>query len=151
MSLKERLEEDQKAALRSGEQLRLSVLRLLRSAIHYAEVERGGPLEDDDVLTVISRQVKQRRESIEEFRKGQRPDLVEKEEAERAILQGYLPAQASREELESIAQQVISEVGARGRQDMGKVMPQVMARLRGRADGRLVSQVVQDLLSRTQL
>ena len=151
MSLKERLEEDQKAALRSGEQLRLSVLRLLRSAIHYAEVERGGPLEDDDVLTVISRQVKQRRESIEEFRKGQRPDLVEKEEAELAILQGYLPAQASREELESIAQQVISEVGARGGQDMGKVMPQVMARLRGRADGRLVSQVVQDLLSRTQL
>lgn len=151
MSLKERLEEDQKAALRSGEQLRLSVLRLLRSAIHYAELERGGPLEDDDVLTVISRQVKQRRESIEEFRKGQRSDLVEKEEAELAVLQGYLPAQASGEELESIAQQVISEVGARGRQDMGKVMPQVMARLRGRADGRLVSQVVQDLLSRTQL
>lgn len=148
MSLQERLAEEQKAALRSGDQVRLSVLRLLRSAVHYAEVERGMPLDDQAVLGVVSKQVKQRRESIEEFTKGQRPDLVEKEEAELAVLQEYLPPQASQEEVEAIAQQVISEVGARGRQDVGKVMPQVMSRLRGRAEGRFVNQVVQDLLSR---
>lgn len=148
MNLQEKLAEDQKGALKGGHQLRLSVLRLLRSAIHYAEVERGGPLDDEAVLGVIAKQVKQRRESIEEFGKGQRPDLVEKEEAELAILQEYLPPQASQEEVQAVALQVISEVGARGRQDMGKVMPQVLSRLRGKADGRLVSQVVQELLSR---
>lgn len=149
MTLKETLEDDQKTALRSGDQLRLSVTRLLRSAIHYVEVDRGGSLDDEGVLGVIAKQAKQRRESIEEFRKGRRPDLVEKEEAELAVLQGYLPAQASREEVEAVARQVISEVGARGKQDMGKVMPQVISRLRGKADGRLVSQVVQELLSPT--
>ncbi len=149
MTLKETLENDQKAALRSGDQLRLSVTRLLRSAIHYVEVDRGGSLDDEGVLGVIAKQAKQRRESIEEFRKGRRPDLVEKEEAELAVLLGYLPAQASREEVEAVARQVISEVGARGKQDMGKVMPQVISRLRGKADGRLVSQVVQELLSPT--
>lgn len=148
MSLQERLAEDQKEALRSGDHLRLSVLRLLRSAIHYAEVERGVPLDDVGVLGVVAKQVKQRHESIEEFRKGQRPDLAGKEEAELAILQEYLPPPAPREEVEAIAQQIISESGARGRQDMGRVMPQVMSRLRGRADGRLISQVVQELLSR---
>lgn len=148
MTLKERLEEEQRAALRGGEQLRLSVLRLLRSAIRYAEVERGGLLDDEGVLVVIAKQAKQRRESIEEFRKGQRPDLVEKEEAELAILQSYLPAQASKEEIGAVARDVIAEVGAWGKQDMGKVMPQVISRLRGKADGRLVSQIVQELLSR---
>lgn len=147
MTLKDRLDEDQKAALRSGEQLRLSVLRLLRSAIHYAEVDRGGPLDDDGVMAVLSKQAKQRRESIEEFRKGNRPDLADKEAAELAILQEYLPSQASREEVEAIARQVISEVGARGRQDLGKVMPLVIAKLRGKADGRVISQVVQEFLS----
>ena len=147
MTLKDRLDEDQKAALRSGEQLRLSVLRLLRSAIHYAEVDRGGLLDDDGVMAVLSKQAKQRRESIEEFRKGNRPDLADKEAAELAVLQEYLPSQASREEVEAIARQVISEVGARGRQDLGKVMPLVIAKLRGKADGRVISQVVQELLS----
>ncbi|MDP2936521.1 MAG: GatB/YqeY domain-containing protein [Dehalococcoidia bacterium] len=147
MTLKDRLDEDQKAALRSGEQLRLSVLRLLRSAIHYAELDRGGLLDDDGVMAVLSKQAKQRRESIEEFRKGNRPDLADKEAAELAILQEYLPSQASREEVEAIARQVISEVGARGRQDLGKVMPLVIAKLRGKADGRVISQVVQEFLS----
>lgn len=148
MTLKEKLESDQKTAVRGGEELRLSVLRLLRSAIHYAEVEQRGPLDDEGVLAVIAKQAKQRRESIEEFRKGHRPDLVEKEEAELAVLQTYLPAQASPAEVEALARQVISEVGARGKQDMGKVMPLVISRLRGKADGRLISQVVQELLSR---
>lgn len=148
MTLKDKLDEDQKAALRSGEQLQLSVLRLLRSAIHYAELDRGGLLDDDGVMVVLSKQAKQRRESIEEFRKGNRPDLADKEAAELAILQEYLPSQASREEVEAIARQVISEVGARGRQDLGKVMPLVIAKLRGKADGRVISQVVQELLSK---
>lgn len=147
MTLKDRLDEDQKAALRSGEQLRLSVLRLLRSAIHYAEVDRGGLLDDDGVMAVLIKQAKQRRESIEEFRKGNRPDLADKEAAELAVLQEYLPSQASREEVEAIARQVISEVGARGKQDLGKVMPLVIANLRGKSDGRVISQVVQELLS----
>lgn len=147
MTLKDRLDEDQKAALRSGEQLRLSVLRLLRSAIHYAEVDRGSPLDNDGVMAVLIKQAKQRRESIEEFRKGNRPDLADKEAAELAVLQEYLPSQASREEVEAIARQVISEVGARGKQDLGKVMPLVIAKLRGKSDGRVISQVVQELLS----
>lgn len=149
MSLTEKLADDQKAALKSGEETTLSTIRLLRSAIHYAEVDRRGPLDDDAVLSIIVRQVKQRRESIEEFKKGQRPDLVEKEEAEIAVLQRYLPAQASREEVEAVALQVISETGAHGKQDMGKVMPQVISRFRGKADGRLISQVVQELLSQS--
>lgn len=147
MSLQEKLADDQKAAMKSGDQVKLSTLRLLRSAIHYVEVERRGTLDDEGVLSVIARQAKQRRESIEEFKKGNRPDLVEKEEAELAILQEYLPAQASREEVETVVRQVILETGARGKQDMGKVMPQVISKLRGKADGRLISQVVQELLS----
>jgi len=91
MSLQEKLAEDQKAALKAGDQTTLSTIRLLRSAIHYAEVERRGPLDDDGILSVIARQVKQRRESIEEFRKGNRPDLAEKEQSELAVLQRYLP------------------------------------------------------------
>lgn len=147
MNLQDKLAGDQQAALRSGDQLRLSVLRLLRSAIHYAEVEHRGPLDDEAVLAVIARQAKQRRESIEEFKKGNRPDLAEKEAAELTVLREYMPPQASDEEVEATVKQVISELGARGKQDMGKVMSQVMSRLRGKADGRLVSQVVQDALS----
>ncbi len=122
-------------------------MRLLRSAIHYAQVESGGPLDDEAVLSVIGKQVKQRRESIEEFGKANRPDLVAKEQAELEVLQVYLPPQASREDVLAIAREVIAETGARGKQDLGKVMPQMMSKLRGKADGRLISQVVQELLS----
>ena len=155
------------AAIQSSENARRATLakaalaKLPRSAeagkepelpgAEVAAIAKQAELADSDILGVLAKEARQRQESIEAFKQGNRSDLAAKEETELAILQGYLPAQASREELESIAQQVISEVGARGRQDMGKVMPQVMARLRGRADGRLVSQVVQDLLSRTQL
>lgn len=147
MSLQEKLAEDQNTALKGGDQVTLSTLRLLRSAIHYAEVERRSPLDDDGILSVIAKQVKQRRESIEEFTKGNRPDLAEKELSELTVLQRYLPPQASREEVEAVARQVIQETGASRRQDMGKVMPQVVSRLKGKADGRLISQVVQELLS----
>jgi hypothetical protein len=147
MSLQERLLADLKEAMRGGEERRRSVIRLLRSAIHYAEVEKGKPLDDQEVVGVIAKQVKQRRESIEEFRKGQRPDLVEREEAELALLLEYLPPQASREEVEEVARRAIAETGAQGRRDMGKVMPIVMGQMKGRAEGRLVSEVVQTLLS----
>ncbi|MDP2660920.1 MAG: GatB/YqeY domain-containing protein [Dehalococcoidia bacterium] len=149
MSLQEKLADDQTAALRSGDQVRLGALRLLRSAIHYVQLESRGPLDDDAVLSVIGKQVKQRRESIEEFGKGNRPDLVAKEQAEMEILQTYLPPQASREDVLAIAREVIAETGARGKQDLGKVMPRMMSKLRGKADGRLISQVVQELLSQT--
>lgn len=149
MSLQDKLAEDQNNALKSGDQVRLSVLRLLRSAIHYQEVERRDKLDDEAVLTVIAKQVKQRRESIEEFNKGNRPDLAAKEQSELEILQEYLPPQASREDVESVVRQVIAETGASGRQDLPKVMPKAMAMLRGKADGRLVSQIVQELLSQT--
>ncbi|MDO8688452.1 MAG: GatB/YqeY domain-containing protein [Dehalococcoidia bacterium] len=149
MSLQEKLAEDQTAAMRSGDRVRLGVIRLLRSAIHYAQVESGSPLDDDAVLSVIGKQVKQRRESIEEFGKGNRPDLVAKEQTELEILQTYMPPQASREDVLAIAREVIAETGARGKQDLGRVMPQMMSRLRGKADGRLISQVVQELLSQT--
>jgi uncharacterized protein len=146
MSLKDQLAADLKQALRDGDDTRKGTIRLLLAAIHNAEIEKGAPLDDSGVLGVIVKQVKQRHESAEEFRKGNRQDLVDKEESEAAVLQVYLPPALSHEEIEAAARKVIAEVGAQGPRDMGKVMGPLTAQLRGRADGSEVSAVVRELL-----
>jgi uncharacterized protein len=148
MSLKEQIDADLKQSLRAGDETRKSTLRLLLAAIHNIEIEKGALLDDSGVLGVISKQVKQRHDSIEEYRRGNRQDLVEREEAEAVILQAYLPPAVSREDIEEAARKIIAEVGAQGPRDMGKVMGPLNAQLRGRADGSEISAVVRELLSK---
>ncbi len=147
MSLKERLNADLREALRSGDERRKSALRMALAALHNAEIQAGRALDDEGVIAVLTKEVKQRRESIAEFRKGGRQDLVQREQSELAALMAYLPQQMSRQEIEEAARQVIAEVGASGPKDKGRVMSVVMGQLRGRADGREVNEVVTDLLS----
>ncbi len=126
---------------------RVSVLRFLLSAIKNREIEKREPLTDDEVLAEITSSAKRRRESIEAFREGGRMDLVGKEEGELAILQEYLPAQLSPEEVRRVIQEVVQAVGASSASDLGKVMKEVMPRLRGQADGKLVNEIVREVLS----
>lgn len=149
MPLKEQFSADLKDALKAKDELRKGTLRFLMAAVHNAEIEAGHQLDDNDVLAVLSKQAKQRRESIEEFRKAGRDDLVAKEEAELAVLVGYLPPQMSREEIAVEARRVIAETGARGPADKGKVMPVLINELRGRAEGREINEVVSELLAQT--
>ena len=145
--LKQKLADDLKQALRQGEKVRLSVIRLVIAAINNAEIARQATLSDADIYGVIGKEIRQRKESIEAFKLGNRQDLVAQEEAELAILQEYLPQQMSREEIVAAARQVIGEVGAQGLSDKGKVMPRLIAQLKGRADGREINEVVTELLS----
>jgi uncharacterized protein YqeY len=147
MSLKDRLTEDLKQAMRQRDERRKSTIRMLRAAITNAEIERGGELGDDEVLTVIAKQAKQRRESMTEFAKAERQDLVDQEEEELQILLSYLPAQMSRDEIEVAARQVIAEVEATSLAQMGEVMRRLMSQLKGKADGSLVNQVVREILT----
>lgn len=148
MPLQEQIMADLKAALRAGDKASLSVLRLIVSGINYAQIDKGGSLDDAGVLGVIAKEARQRRESIEAFRQGNRPDLVAKEETELAILLKYLPQQMSREEIVAAARRVIQETGARGPQDKGKVMGRLVAELKGRAEGREINAVVTELLAK---
>ena len=132
--------------MRTGDKVRRSVLSFLRSAIHYEEIREQAQLDDQEVLEVIARQVKQRKESITDFRKGKRLDLVEEEEAELTILQEYMPEQMSQEQIEEIALEVIRETGARGPSDKGRVMGRIMPQVKGKADGSEVNVVVTRLL-----
>jgi len=149
MSLKQRLENDMKDALRAREagRTRLSVIRMVRAAIKNTEIERGHELTDDEVLEVLAKEKKQRQEALEEYRRAGRQDLVRQLEEELAILADYLPAPLSEEELTELARQVIAEVGASGPQDMGKVMGRLMPQIRGRAEGAEASRIVRQLLS----
>jgi len=145
--LKQKLTDDLKQALRGGDKVKLSVIRLTIAAINNAEIARQATLEDADIYGIIAKEIRQRKESIEAFKLGNRPDLVAQEEAELAILQGYLPQQMTREEIIAEAGKVIAEVGAVGLSDKGKVMPKLIAQLKGRADGREINEVVTELLS----
>lgn len=145
-SLKDRLNADLREALRSGDDARKRALRMALAAIHNTEIARGGPLDDAGVLEVLRREVKQRRDSIAEFEKGERADLVEREQAEIAVLQQYLPQSLSREEIQRLAEEVIRETGAQGPRDKGKVMRPLLERVAGRADGREVNEIVSALL-----
>jgi len=147
MGLKARLDEDLKKAIREQDALRRTVLRTVRSEVHNEEIALQKPLDDDDgIVGVISRQVRQRRESIYEFRRGQREDLVEREEAELAVLLDYLPPQLTPEELTVLVQGVIQDMGVQGPGDKGKVMGRLMPQVKGKADGSAVNEVVTKLL-----
>jgi len=147
VALLQRLKDDLNQALRKGEKGRVSVLRLVLANINNAEIAKGAPLDDDGVLGVIAKQAKQHRESIDAFSKGNRGDLVAKEEKELAILLEYLPKPMSPEEIMAAARQVIEEVGARGPGDKGRVMSKLMAQLKGKAEGGEVSTIVSELLA----
>ncbi len=147
-SLKERIDADLKDAMRSKDELGTSVLRMLKSAVKYKEVEPGGhALEDAGVLAVIQTLIKQRRDSVEQFRAGNRPDLAEKEEKEIARLQTYLPAQLTPDELRAEVRAAIAQVGAKGPKDMGAVMKALMPKVQGRAEGKAVSEAVKTELT----
>ncbi len=147
MSLLEQLSADLADAMRQREELRRDVLRMALSAVHNAEIAGGDTLDDPGVLAVLSKEAKQRRESIEEYRKADRGDLVEREEAELVIIAAYLPQQLSRDEIAEAVRKVIDETGASGPQDIGKVMSPIMQQLKGKADGREVNEVVRELLA----
>ena len=146
-SIKERLTSDLKQAMKAGDTARRSVIRMAMAAIKNAEIAKRGTLEESDVLGVMAKEARQRQESIDAFKQGDRQDLVDREEEELAILQEYLPKQATREEIVAAARSVIAEVGAEGPRDKGRVMPVLIAQLKGKADGREINAVVTELLS----
>jgi uncharacterized protein len=147
-SLKERLDVDLKEAMRAKEELTTSVLRMLKSAVKYKEVEPGAKaLEDAGVLQVIATLIKQRRDSVEQFRSGHRDDLADKEEKEILVLQRYLPKQLSAEELLAEVKAAIAAVGAKGPKDMGAVMKALQAKVQGRAEGKTISEAVKAQLA----
>ncbi len=144
--LKQKLTDDLKQAMKGGDKVRSLVIRLVMAAIKNAEIARQATSNDADILGVIAKQARQRQESIEAFKRGNRQDLVAQEEAELAVLNEYLPRQMPREEIIAEARRVIAEVGAVGLSDKGKVMSQIIAQLKGRADGREINAVVTELL-----
>jgi uncharacterized protein YqeY len=149
MPLLPQLDADLKAAMKASESLKVSVLRMAKSALKYRQIEKGDALTDEDILSVLSGLSKQRRESIEQFSKGGREDLAEQERQELSILQLYLPQQLSREEIDRIIGEAIKESSAGGIKDMGKIMRLVMPRMKGAADGKIVSERVKDILETT--
>ena len=148
--LQEKLVEEMKEAMKSGDQLKVSVIRMLRASIKNKEIDKGKgqPLTDVDVMELIMSSIKQHKDSIEQFAKGKRDDLVEKEQKEVELLQKFLPQPLTQQELEQKIREAIQASGATGIKDMGKVMKIAMPQLVGRADGSAVSQLVKDLLSR---
>ena len=146
MTLREKLEEDIREAMRSRNQERLGILRFLKSQIQLAEKDQRKVLDEPGLIEVIAKQAKDRRESLQMFEQGNRTDLVAKESAALAVLEEYLPARLSREELAQLIQRVIQEVGATSERDRGKVMGRVMPQVRGRADGAEVNALVTELL-----
>lgn len=149
MSLKDQLMADMKEAMkaRAEGKERLSVIRMVRSAIKNIEINEKKDLSDDEVIEVIAREVKQRRDAIPDYENGNRLDIVEGLKHEIDILMGYLPRQLSEEEIRSIVSEVIAEVGATSPKDMGKVMGKLMPKVKGKADGKVVSKVVKELLA----
>ena len=147
MSLKDRIQEELKEAMRQHDTTRAGVLRLLKAAIRNAEIDRQHDLDDQEVLAVLGKEVKQRRDSIESYRQGGRGDLAAVEESELEILAAYLPRQLSEDEVREAVAQAIAELGAQGPGDLGRVMKHLMAQLRGQADGRLVNTLVREALT----
>lgn len=147
MSLKHTLNENLKQAMKARDVLRLSVVRMITSAIKNREIERRCELNDQEIVELLSTLAKQRRESIRLYQEGNRPDLVEKEEAELVILEEFLPAQLGQDELAALVAQVIAEIGAVGIKDMGKTMKALAPLTVGKADGKLTSEIVKQQLS----
>jgi uncharacterized protein YqeY len=151
VSLKDRLREDLTAAMRSGDVLRRDTLRLVTNAAYNLEKRELRPLSEDELLGVLAREVNTRRESVEAFRKGAREDLATKEEAEIAIIAGYLPAALGDDEIRALIDEAIAATGAATARDMGKVMGWLLPRTRGRADGKHVSELVAQALASADL
>jgi uncharacterized protein YqeY len=145
--LQQKLTDDLKQAMKAGDTVKRSVIRLVMAAVKNAEIAKQKDLEDGDILGIIAKEIRQRQESIEAFKQGNRADLAANEEAEMTVLESYMPAQMSRDEIVAEAQKVIKEVGAESIRDKGKVMPQLIAKLKGKADGREINEVVTELLS----
>ena len=146
MALRERLSEEMKNAMKARDDLRLSAIRLIRSAVKNKDIELKRELNDQEIVEVVATLGKQRRESIRMFTDAGRTDLVEKEEKELAVLLDFLPQQLSREEIAALVEKAIAECGAQGGKDMGKVMKALMPHVAGRADGKTVSDVVREKL-----
>ena len=147
MSILDTLNQDLKTAMKAGDDVGKRTLRSLKAAITRAQKDNDNqPLNDEQILKVLQKQAKQRRDSIEAYQQAGREDLVAEESAELAVIERYLPQMMSEEEIRAVAQTVIAEVGATGPRDTGKVMGKLMPQLRGKADGRLVNQVVRGLL-----
>jgi len=146
MGLQEQIDTDIKGALKAGAKEKVSTLRMLSAALKNRQIEKRGPLTDDEVLEAVRSLIKQRRDSVEQFAKGGRQDLVAKETAEIAFLEVYLPRQLSREELELLVREAMAQSGALGSKDMGKVMKVLIPLVGGRADGKLVSELVKNAL-----
>ncbi len=151
MGLREQLESDMKEALKSRESLRLETIRGARGAIRNKEIEVGDALDDDGIMRVLRTLVKQRMDSVEQFRAAGRDDLADKELSEQAVLEGYLPRAPDAAEVEKVVGEVIAEVGVEGPRDMGKVMKPALERLGPAADGKRVSETVKRLLSGSQV
>jgi len=149
MGLRERLDADLKAAMKEKDELKLSVVRMLKSAVRYRELEgeKAVTLDEAGILQVVATEIKRRRDSVEQYRAGGREDLARKEEAEIVILQGYLPAQLSRAELEAKVDEVVARLGAKGPKDMGAVMKALLQEVQGRAEGKAVSDLVKQRLA----
>ncbi|MDP2210708.1 MAG: GatB/YqeY domain-containing protein [Candidatus Aquicultor sp.] len=151
MSLKDRLNEDMKSAMRQAsadpeQKLVLSTIRLLMAELKNAEIVKKDSLADDEVIEVVQRQIKRRNEAVEQYRKGNREELAEKEEKEAAVLAGYLPEQLSDEELTRLIKEAIEATGATAPKDMGRVMGKLMPQVKGKADGKRVNQLTLELM-----
>lgn len=147
MSLAERLNNDMKQAMKNQDKFKLSVIRMIRSSIKNVEIDHRRELSEEEVLDIINRELKQRKDSLHEFQKAGRDDLVEQSQKEIEVIHEYLPAQLTEEEVKAIVQQTIQEVGASSKAEMGKVMGALMPKVKGRADGKLVNQIVQQSLN----
>lgn len=147
MSLRERLNEELKSSMKEKDELKLSVIRMIRSSMKNREIDLKHELNDREIIEIISTLCKQRRESIRLFKEANRQELVDKEEKELALLLGFLPQQLTREELEDLVMKTIAECNAQGSKDMGRVMKALQPSVAGRADGKLVSEVVKEKLA----
>lgn len=147
MNLLDRLNVDMKEAMKNKEKQKLSVIRMVKSALQNESIKLGNELTDEDALTVLNRELKQRKDSLHEFEKANREDLADKVRDEISILEVYMPEQLSEEEVSEIVKATISEVGAASKADMGKVMGAIMPKVKGKADGGLVNRLVQQHLS----
>ncbi|WP_257346049.1 GatB/YqeY domain-containing protein [Pseudalkalibacillus decolorationis] len=147
MSLLDRLNQDMKQAMRNKEKQKLTVIRMVKASLQNESIKLGHELNQEEELTVLSREVKQRKDSLQEFEKAGRDDLVQNQRQEIDILNEYLPEQLSDEEVEQIVKETVEQVGATSKQDMGKVMGAIMPKVKGKADGGLVNRLVQKHLS----
>ncbi len=146
MELRERIDTDIKYALKSGAKDKVSTLRMLNAALKNKQIDKRRPLSEEEVVETVRSLIKQRKDSIEQFAKGGRQDLVDKETAEVAVLEVYLPQPLPREELEALVREAVASTGAQGAKDMGKVMKALIPMVGGRADGKLISELVKNSL-----